>query len=114
MRDAKIIIVLATKNIEDSAWVNFEVGLGYPLVLPVVFGELSDKVSYIKSKQGVIINYREIEKSVLDLAKSVLDDLGLSKDKDEIKVLPSFKKLTNFISTMPKKSKPTKTTAVWG
>ena len=75
-------------------------------MFPIIFHELSDKVSYIKNKQGIIIRYNAIEKSIIKLITTVLSKLGISTDKkeEEIKSMQIFQELINYILKEYKKS----------
>jgi hypothetical protein len=100
IKDSKIIVTLGTKEIESSSWVNFETGLGYDKMFPIFFDKLTDRVSYINNKQGIIMDYDHLDTSLLKLINKVLSKLGLSskRKEDEIKSLPSFKELKQVIS----------------
>ncbi len=99
VKNSKIIIVLGTTDIENSAWVNFETGIGYDKMFPVLFNKLTDKVSYIKNKQGIIIDYNEVDKSILKFVYTVISKLGLTtkKSDDAIRSLEYFKELKDYI-----------------
>jgi len=97
---SKIVVTLGTKNIETSPWVNFETGLAYDKMFPVLFDKLTDEVSYIKNKQGIIIDYKDVDKSLLKLIQNVLSKLGIMNKKttEEIKNLLSFLNLKKIIN----------------
>jgi hypothetical protein len=106
IRNAKVTVILGSEGVEDSPWVNFELGLSYEKMFPIIFNKLSDRVSYIKSKQGIIVNYEDIDNTILKLVLSILSKLGLETEKtpDEIKALSSFTKMKKIISEHPKKA----------
>lgn len=99
IESAVLMVVVASRKIELSPWVNFEVGLAYNKMFPFLLEELSDKVSYIKNKQGIVLSCVDIDKSILRLIRNVLSKLGLSTKKtdDEITSLPSFIELKSLL-----------------
>jgi len=109
IKNSKIMVVLGTENIEDSAWVNFETGLGYNTLFPLIFVNLSDKVSYIKNKQGIILDYTNLDKGILKLIYTTLTKLGIAikKSDEEIIKLKSFKEVKNHIHNHYKPKSPT-------
>lgn len=92
LKDSKILIILATKEVENSAWVNFEIGLAYENMVPLFIHDLSDKVSYIKNKQGIKIKKENLDSKLVELIVTIHHKLGLELkvDKEEIVKLPSF------------------------
>jgi len=107
VKNSKIILVIGTKNIENSPWVNFEVGLGYEDMLPIIFDKLSDKVSYIKNKQGILVGYENLDNTIINLIKMVMESLGLKLGVKEgtIKTFTSYKNLKEFIDKNYNKEK---------
>jgi len=99
LEKSKIVLVLGTKHVEKSAWVNFETGLGYNKMFPLLFDKLSDEVSYIKNVQGIIADYKNIKKTILALMREIISKLGITTDKDDNQIisLGSFKKLEEYI-----------------
>jgi hypothetical protein len=99
--DSKVLLVLGTKYIETSTWVNFEVGLGYDKMFPLLFDELSDQVSYIKGSQGIDVRGKKVENVALDLLCTIASKLGVYLEVDEksIESLASFRNLKALIST---------------
>jgi len=99
LENAKIMLILATKDIENSPWVNFEIGLAYKKMFPLIFDKLTDKVSYIKNTQGIPIDYDDIEGSLFKLIDKVIAKIGIiaEKNRDTIRALFAFKKLKQKI-----------------
>lgn len=99
--DSKVLLVLATKYIETSTWVNFEVGLGYDKMFPLLFDELSDQVSYIKGNQGIDVRGKKVESVAFDLISTIASKLGVYLEVDEksIESLASFRNLKELIAT---------------
>jgi hypothetical protein len=101
IEQSKIMVVLGTRDIENSSWVNFETGLGFNKMFPLLFDKLSDRVSYIKNTQGVIVDYRDIKKTILRLVQKILSKLGINKmiTSELLSSLKSFKELEDLILT---------------
>lgn len=99
IKDSKIMITLGTKETESSSWVNFETGLGYDKMFPILFDKLTDKVSYIKNKQGIIMDYGNSDSGLLTLIDKVLSRLGVinKRTEEEMKLLPNFLNLKKII-----------------
>ena len=100
LKKSCLLVILGTKKVEKSPWVNFEVGYGYEKMIPIIFEELSDKVSYIKSQQGIKMKYDNTDKSVMEIVDIIISKLGLIKHKkhSEIEHLGSYRKLTSYIN----------------
>lgn len=99
LNNSTLMFVLCTKNIENSAWVNFEVGLGYNKTVPIFIEDLSDKVGYIKDLQGIRMNPPNISSFLLNIVDMVFRKLGLKKTltEQDIKSMPSFRELEKDI-----------------
>lgn len=97
IRQSKLMIVIATPDIEKSPWVNFECGMAYQKMFPILFEGLvlSDKVSFVKSKQGIVIRREKIQQGLGELVAKIALQLG--KDGGEIttKILQA-ESLKNF------------------
>jgi len=112
VRNSKIMIALGSKGVELSPWVNFETGLAYDKMFPILLEPLSDKVSYVKNKQGINMVHGDLDSNLLKLSSKVLSKLGLTSDKKKevVKALPSFQALRNEIRRNRQPEKPTSAT----
>lgn len=99
IENTTVMVILASKEIEMSPWVNFEIGLAYDKMFPFILEKLTDKVSYVKNKQGIVLDCSNTNKSILRLIKTILSKLGLSTNKsdEEITTQDSFDNLKNLI-----------------
>jgi len=102
LNNSNLLIVLCTKNIENSPWVNFEIGLGYNKMLPIFIDKLSDRLNYVKSIQGINIDTSNLDKTIYEILFESLKKIGLEKkfDLDDVKLTESYKKFKSFLSEM--------------